>query len=220
MRGPIPWLLAAALLGACGGGRGSGMAGMPGMSPTPARAQSTASAKAPPPSPADVKFMTMMIPHHAQAVLIAGWAETHGASPSVKTLCERIVVGQRDEIALMQSWLRDHGQPVPAGEDPHTHMAPMAGMAMSGMDMGHEMMPGMLNEDELAKLDAARGQEWDRLFMTYMIGHHQGAILMVNELLASQDAANDNTVYKMASDIYADQNIEIERMRQMLAAIP
>jgi uncharacterized protein (DUF305 family) len=215
MRGRTIPLLAAALLCACAG-RSSGMAGMPGMSPAPA-----ASAATRPASPADVKFMTMMIPHHAQAVLIAGWAETHGASPSVRTLCQRIVVGQRDEIALMQQWLRDHGEPVPAGEDPHTHMAPMPGMDMSGMaGMGHEMMPGMLNEDELAKLDAARGQEWDRLFMTYMIGHHQGAILMVTELLASQDAANDNTVYKMASDIYADQNIEIERMRQMLAAMP
>jgi uncharacterized protein (DUF305 family) len=194
------------------------MAGMPGMGPAPAPAAASAAATpVRPASPADVKFMTMMIPHHAQAVLIAGWAETHGAGPGVRTLCERIVVGQRDEIALMQQWLRDHGEPVPAGEDPHTHMAPMPGM--SGMDMEHERMPGMLNEEELAQLDAARGQEWDRLFMTYMIGHHQGAIMMVNELLASQDAANDNTVYKMASDIFADQNIEIERMRQMLAAL-
>lgn len=216
MRGRLAPLVLAALATACHGGSG----GMSGMNHAPAPAAAP-SARNPSGSAADVKFMTGMIPHHAQAVLIAGWAETHGASPSVRVLCQRIVVGQRDEIGLMQNWLREHGQPVPDGDDPHAHagMTGMAGMA-GRAGMQHAMMPGMLNEEELAKLDAARGQEFDRLFLTYMIGHHQGAINMVNELLASQDAANDNTVYKMASDVYADQNIEIERMRQMLAAMP
>ncbi len=172
-----------------------------------------APAAARPASPADVHFMSGMIPHHAQAVLIAGWAPTHGANPAVRVLSERIVVGQRDEIALMQGWLRDHGQPVPDADA--THMT----MSMAGMQ--HEMlMPGMLNDEELAQLDAARGPAFDRLFLTFMIGHHQGAIMMVDELFASNDAANDNTVFKMASDVWADQNIEIERMRALLAAQP
>jgi uncharacterized protein (DUF305 family) len=164
-------------------------------------------------NPADVAFMSGMIPHHAQAVLIAGWAASHGARQDVRVLCERIVVGQRDEIGLMQYWLREHGQPVPDAKA--THMK----MKMDGMD--HEMlMPGMLNDEQLAQLDAARGSDWDRLFLQDMIGHHQGAITMVNELLASPGAAQDDVVYKMSSDVYADQTTEIERMGKMLATIP
>jgi uncharacterized protein (DUF305 family) len=164
-------------------------------------------------NPADVAFMSGMIPHHAQAVLIAGWAASHGARLDVRVLCERIVVGQRDEIALMQYWLREHGQPVPDAKA--THMT----MKMGGMD--HDMlMPGMLNDEQLAQLDAARGSDWDRLFLQDMIGHHQGAITMVNELLASPGAAQDDVVYRMSSDVYADQTTEIERMGKMLATIP
>src|SRR5437588_8715859 len=97
---------------------------------------------------ADADFMTGMIVHHAQAVLIAGWAPAHGASPAVRALCERIVVGQRDEMAVMQRWLRERQQPVPAA-DPHGPMMP-------GMD--HSMlMPGMLTQEQLTQLDGARG---------------------------------------------------------------
>ena len=120
--------------------------------------------------------MSGMIPHHAQAVLIAGWAPTHGARADVRVLCERIVVAQRDEIALMQTWLRDRGQAVPAANA--THMT----MMMDGME--HEMlMPGMLTDDELAQLDKSRGSEFDRLFLRAMIGHHQGAVTMVDDAL-------------------------------------
>ncbi|MEO7456498.1 MAG: DUF305 domain-containing protein [Gemmatimonadaceae bacterium] len=171
------------------------------------------SAPAPKPSDADVYFMSGMIPHHAQAVLIAGWAASHGARDDVRILCERIVVGQRDEIALMQYWLREHGAPVP--EATATHMK----MKMNGMD--HEMlMPGMLNDDQLAALDKARGSDWDRLFLQAMIAHHAGAISMVNELLGSTNAAQDDMVYRLASDVYADQTTEIERMTKMLATVP
>jgi uncharacterized protein (DUF305 family) len=165
-------------------------------------------------NPADVTFMSGMIPHHAQAVLIAGWAPSHGARKDVAVLCERIVVGQRDEIALMQYWLREHGQAVPDAKA--THMK----MKMQGMDDMDMLMPGMLNDEQLAALDKARGSDWDRLFLQDMIGHHQGAILMVNELLASPGAAQDDVVYRMSSDVYADQTTEIERMGKMLATIP
>lgn len=164
-------------------------------------------------SEADVNFMSGMIAHHAQAVIMAGWAQTHGARQDVRTLSERIVVGQRDEIALMQYWLREHGEAVP--EATATKMK----MKMDGMD--HEMlMPGMMSDEEMAALDKARGSEFDRLFLEGMIRHHGGALTMVNELLASTNAAQDDIVYRMSSDVWADQTTEIERMTKMLATVP
>ena len=119
-------------------------------------------------SDADVDFMSGMIPHHAQAVVMAGWAPSHGARKDVAILCERIVVGQRDEIALMQTWLRDRGLPVPDATSTRHKMK------MNGVE--HEMlMPGMLTDEEMAALDRARGPEFDRLFLLGMIKHHQGA---------------------------------------------
>src|SRR5580700_10372267 len=119
-------------------------------------------------SDADIDFMTGMIPHHAQAVIMAGWAPSHGARKDVAILCERIVVGQRDEIATMQGWLRDRGQVVPDATSTRHKMQ------MNGVE--HEMlMPGMLSDQEMAALDAARGPAFDRLFLTGMIRHHQGA---------------------------------------------
>jgi uncharacterized protein (DUF305 family) len=158
---------------------------------------------------ADVDFMAGMIPHHAQAIVMAGWAPSHGARKDVAIFCERIVVGQGDEIALMQQWLRDRGQTVPdAASTRHR-------MKMNGVE--HDMlMPGMLTDQEMAALDRARGPEFDRLFLTGMIKHHQGAIDMVDVLFKSYGAAQDETVFKFASDVYADQSIEIDRMHQML----
>ena len=162
-------------------------------------------------SDADVEFMSGMIPHHAQAVIMAGWAPSHGARPDVAVLCERIVVGQRDEIATMQTWLRDRGLPVPDATSTRHKMT------MNGTT--HEMlMPGMLTDEEMAQLDRARGPEFDRLFLTGMIKHHQGAIDMVDTLFKAYGAAQDETVYKFASDVYADQNIEIDRMHEMLGS--
>jgi len=161
---------------------------------------------------ADVQFMSGMIPHHAQAVLIAGWAPSHGARADVRTLCERIVVAQRDEIALMQNWLRDHAENVPPAN------ATRMKMMMNGME--HDMlMPGMLNDDELAQLDRARGPEFDRLFLQGMIRHHQGAITMVDQLFSANGAGQDETVFRFASDVFADQTTEIERMTKMLATV-
>ena len=174
-------------------------------------AQASAASGRRAPNEADVHFVSGMIPHHAQAVLIAGWAPTHGASQDVRLMCERIVVGQTDEIKLMQTWLRDRGLPVPSANA--THMK----MVMNGME--HDMlMPGMLDESELKALDAARGAAFDRLFLAAMIKHHEGAITMVNELNASPGAAQDEFVFRFSSDVFADQTTEIERMNKMLNA--
>ena len=162
---------------------------------------------------ADVEFMSGMIPHHAQAVLIAGWAESHGARRDVLVFCQRIVVGQRDEIGLMQRWLAERGLDVPAA-DATTHKMKMG-------DMVHEMiMPGMLNAEQLAELDKSRGSDFDRLLLKAMIGHHLGAIEMVNKLQASAGSGNDDIVYRFSSDVYADQSTEVERMTKILATIP
>ena len=160
-------------------------------------------------APADVHFMSGMIAHHAQAVLIAGWAPTHDASRSLRALCERIVVGQTDEIGLMQRWLRDHHEPVPAMDTAHAMMP----------GMWHTMMmPGMLSAEQLDTLNGALGVAFDRLFLRYMIQHHQGAITMVNELFG-QGAGEEEVVFRFASDVFADQTTEIDRMQRMLAAL-
>ena len=164
----------------------------------------------PPYTAEEVLFMSGMIAHHAQAVLMAGWAPTHDASPALRAMCERIVVGQGDEIVLMQRWLRDRHEPVPPA-DPR-------GQVMPGMD--HPMlMPGMLTPAQMAQLDSARGPTFDRLFLTYMIQHHQGAILMVNQLFGSPGGGEEEIVFRFASDVYADQTTEIDRMSRMLLAL-
>jgi uncharacterized protein (DUF305 family) len=195
------------------------LTGPPGLAAQGVQREPPAQASDPPARPdlvrqpystADVDFMSGMIPHHAQAVLIAGWAESHGARPEIRVLCERMVVAQRDEIALMRTWLRDRGQPVPDANATHHRMK------MNGVE--HDMlMPGMLSPEELKQLDKARGPEWDRLFLTFMIRHHEGAIKMVDDLFNAYGALQDDDMYKFASDLYADQTTEIDRMHQMLA---
>jgi uncharacterized protein (DUF305 family) len=160
-------------------------------------------------SDADIDFMTGMIPHHAQAVIMAGWAPSHGARSDVAILCERIVVGQADEIHSMETWLGDRGQPVPDAKSTRMNMK------MNGVE--HDMlMPGILTDEEMAELDKARGSEFTRLFLIGMIKHHQDAIDMVNDLFKAYGAAQDDTIYKFASDVFADQSIEIEIMHKML----
>ena len=158
---------------------------------------------------ADVHFMSAMIGHHAQALVMSGWAPTHGASESVRTLAARIINAQQDEINLMQQWLRDRKQPVPEAKP-----GPMK-MRMNGME--HEMlMPGMLTDDQMKQLDQARGREFDRLFLTDMIQHHRGAMSMVKDLFGTSGAAQDESVFKFASDVNVDQSTEIQRMQRML----
>ncbi len=158
-------------------------------------------------TPADVHFVAGMIGHHAQAIQMAKWAPSHGASSAVRVLCERIVVAQTDEIAFAQRWLREHGEYVPPA-DPRGHI-------MQGMDQPM-LMPGMLTPEQMVQLDAGRGPEFDRLFLTFMIQHHQGAITMVQQLLAVPGAAQDGPIFRFASDVNADQTTEINRMTLML----
>jgi uncharacterized protein (DUF305 family) len=191
-----------------------------------------------------VEFVTGMIHHHAQALVMAAWAPTHGANPEVRTLAERIQVGQSDEIAAARAWLERQGQPVPdveslvrAGTSPPAighpghaggdtdaahagaHVDSAGAVRVDGTD--HAMhMPGMLTPDQLARLDAARGAEFDRLFLTFMIPHHQGAITMVEELFRAPGAGQDEAVFRFAADVQADQAAEIDRMQRMLAALP
>ena len=161
---------------------------------------------------ADVHFMSGMIGHHAQAIVMAHWAPTHGASQSVRILCERIINAQTDEITLMQQWLRDRQQPVPE--------ASAKGMKMVMDGVEHTMlMPGMLTDEQMQQLDSSRGKEFDKLFLTDMIQHHQGAVQMVHELFDSYGAAQDDLVFKFASDVQVDQTTEIARMQRMLVAI-
>ena len=161
---------------------------------------------------ADVHFMSGMIHHHAQAIVMARWAPTHGASPAVQRLCDRIINAQQDEILTMQSWLRDRRQPVPD--------ATATGMKMNMGGMEHEMlMPGMLTDEQMKQLDAARGRDFDKLFLRGMIQHHQGAITMVQQLFATPGAAQDEVVFKFANNVNVDQNTEIHRMQQMLLAV-
>jgi uncharacterized protein (DUF305 family) len=162
---------------------------------------------------ADIEFMSGMIAHHAQAVKMAGWAQSHGASRSLQIFCGRIATGQTAEIGLMQQWLRERNQPVPEAD--------ARGMKMNMGGMEHfMMMPGMLTDEQMKQLDAARGAEFDRLFLTFMIQHHRGALTMVDTLFKTAGAGQDEIVFKFANDVQADQTTEIDRMQQMLDALP
>jgi uncharacterized protein (DUF305 family) len=150
---------------------------------------------------ADVRFMQGMIHHHAQALKMVAMAPTHGAGPSVQLLCKKIDISQKDEIATMSTWLKDRNQAVPDPNDPH----PM-------------MMPGMLTDAQLTALDQARDTTFDRLFLTDMIQHHEGAITMVADLFATPGAGQASEMFRFASDVDTDQRGEIQRMRTMLAS--
>lgn len=157
-------------------------------------------------SDADVRFMTGMIGHHAQALVMAGFAPANDAGRQIRTLTARIINAQKDEIALMQGWLADRKRPVPEVDDRGRMTHPM-------------QMPGMLTSEQLEDLENAHGPEYDRLFLTYMIQHHEGAVTMVHELFATDGAAQDHVAFKLASDIQVDQITEIARMRSMLEAL-
>jgi uncharacterized protein (DUF305 family) len=157
---------------------------------------------------ADVRFITGMIAHHAQAIVMSRLAPTNGAGPAVRTLAARIINAQNDEIAFMQQWLRDRRQPVPEVQADPAHA-------------DHSVhMPGMLTAEQLQQLARAKGIEFDRLFLTFMIQHHRGAVTMVDELFKVGGAAQGEAVFKIANDVQVDQTTEINRMEQMLARMP
>lgn len=160
---------------------------------------------------ADVHFMAGMIGHHAQALVMSRLAPKRGASEDVQTLAARIINAQRDEIATMQRWLRERGQPVP-----EVHIDGLNLTIRGGGDMDHTDMPGMLSQKQLQELSDAHGAAFDRLFLKYMIQHHKGAVTMVDDLLDTDGAAQDEAAFNLASDIHADQTTEIARMQRML----
>lgn len=147
---------------------------------------------------ADVRFMHGMIPHHAQALEMTGLISERTANQQIRRLAQRIEISQRDEIARMRRWLETRGEPVP-GE--HHHGA---------------LMPGMLTEEEMARLSAARGAKFDRLFLELMIHHHEGALVMVDELFTTDGAGQETEIFLFASHVDSDQRAEIARMRSML----
>jgi uncharacterized protein (DUF305 family) len=212
MTGTTPRRLAALLVVAMGAAIGAlapdGAAAAPRTAPHPARAAAdTARAAAP-----DVRFVQHMIGHHAQALRMAALVPTHARRADLRALAERIDISQRDELALMRRWLQARGIAAPA-DDAHQ------GHAMPGHDAADmAAMPGMLTPDEMARLDRASGPEFDRLFLEGMIRHHEGALTMVAELLATPGAAQDPEIFRLASDVDADQRAEIRRMRALLAA--
>lgn len=162
---------------------------------------------------ADIDFMSNMIHHHAQAIVMAKMIPTHGASAAVQRLGARIINAQEDEITLMQSWLRDRLQAVPVPDTQGTMMD------HAGHGETHAM-PGMLSSEQMKELDAARGEEFDHLFLRFMIEHHRGAVAMVRTLFESHGAGQDETIFKFASDVEVDQSTEIKRMLQMLIESP
>jgi uncharacterized protein (DUF305 family) len=153
---------------------------------------------------ADVRFMQGMIGHHAQAIEMTALAATR-AGEDVRKLAQRIEVSQADEIDMMRDWLTSRGLKLP---DPHAHHAP-----------GAALMPGMLTAEEMSRLAAATGRAFDRLFLEMMIRHHEGALTMVRDLFAARGAGQEPDVFAFASDVEADQRMEIDRMLALLATI-
>ena len=151
---------------------------------------------------ADVRFMQGMIGHHQQALEMSALVNERTSSEAMRKLSQRIQISQDDEISMMQSWLRARGQELP---NPHAHHV-----------HGATLMPGMLTQDEMARLAAATGAEFDRLFLEGMIKHHMGALVMVEELFKTPRAGQDGEIYAFASEVDSDQRMEIERMGAML----
>lgn len=162
---------------------------------------------------ADVKFMNGMIAHHAQALIMSRLAPENGASSSVQTLTARIINSQKDEIATMQKWLSRRGLPAPKIEIDGLNLSvTIAGEPFTS----YRKMRGVLAQEKLVELSEAQGSEYDRLFLKYMIEHHSGAVYMVENLFATDGAAQDEEAFRLASNIQVDQRTEIERMRLML----
>jgi uncharacterized protein (DUF305 family) len=157
-------------------------------------------------TPADTAFVQGMIEHHRQALTMAALVDGRSARDDIPLLAERITVAQEGEIELLEQWLTDRGEEVPAEAAP--------GEAHDG----HAPMPGMATAEQLAGLEAAQGAAFDRLFLVLMIAHHQGALTMVDELYAAGGGL-EPAADGFARGIEADQSIEIVRMQELLAAV-
>ena len=167
----------------------------------------------PPYTTADVRFMQGMIAHHAQALDMTALLPARTMREDMRLLAQRIEVSQKDEIALMQRWLAARHERVPNLDD---HHVAMPGMSMSDTHMDKMLMPGMLTVEQLSELAKTKDAEFDRLFLQDMIRHHEGALVMVRDLLATNGAAQEPEIFQFASDIDSDQHAEIMRMRALL----
>jgi uncharacterized protein (DUF305 family) len=176
-----------------------GAPGQPTQTISPAAATDLSHVQA---TSADIEFMQGMIGHHAQAIEMTNLLATRTESGDMRKLAKRIELSQADEIKMMQEWLRNHGQPAPSEHEHHMH---------PGM-----LMPGMLTPEQMEQLAAAHGAAFDKLFLQFMIRHHDGALVMVRDLFATPGAAQDSDIFAFASDVDADQRMEIERMGVML----
>lgn len=167
---------------------------------------------------ADVAFMQGMIAHHTQALAMVALIPSRTTRQDMRSLGQRISISQHDEIALMETWLKDNHQQVPVLDT----VGDMAGHSMMGpgMQMSDMLMPGMLTTQQMDSLAAATGPAFERLFLVGMIQHHQGAIVMVKKLFATPGAGQSPAVFRFASDVEADQTAEIRRMQALLAAMP
>jgi uncharacterized protein (DUF305 family) len=162
-------------------------------------------------STADVQFMQGMITHHAQAVEMTALIESRTENKDVRSLGARISHSQADEIAYMKRWLATRGQPVAdATHDMHKHHK----------NMSHELMPGMLTAEQMEALRKAKGEEFDRLFLTGMIQHHGGALTMVKDLFDAAGAGQDAELFNFATDVDSGQRAEIRIMQNMLEKKP
>jgi uncharacterized protein (DUF305 family) len=171
------------------------------------------------PLEADTSFMQGMIHHHAQAVEMVDLLRTRGASKALQALGERMTISQSDEIRYMKQWLEERGQPVVPGQGHMNHMAGMDHSQMKSMPGAMPLMPGMLSPQQMEELAKARGTEFDRLFLTGMIQHHTGALIMVDELFDVPGAGQDSVLFDFATDIDNTQRAEIEIMRGLLKEI-
>jgi uncharacterized protein (DUF305 family) len=162
----------------------------------------------PQPSQADIEFMQGMIMHHSQAVEMTALIASHTENKGVRSLGAKISSSQSDEIRFMQRWLATRGQPTSMA------MAGMPGMDMSGQSM--PLMPGMLTPEQMVALRNSRGAEFDRLFLTGMIQHHGGALVMVKDLFNTAGAGQDAELFNFATDVDSGQRAEIRIMQNML----
>jgi uncharacterized protein (DUF305 family) len=168
----------------------------------------------PPRSPADVRFMQGMIMHHAQAVEMTALIESHTVNKNLRSLGARISSSQSDEIKFMKRWLEARGEPI------SPMMPEMPGMDMSSHSMHTMLMPGMLTAKQMASLKKAKGEEFDRLFLTGMIQHHGGALIMVKDLFDTAGAGQDAELFNFATDVDSGQRAEIRIMQTMLGGKP
>jgi uncharacterized protein (DUF305 family) len=164
------------------------------------------------PSEANIKFMQGMIMHHSQAVEMTDLLRTHSRNKDLKVLGNRIGISQTDEMQYMRQWLEDRGQPVSTGHDHMDHMGAMKGMDMSSMPL----MPGMLTPQQMQALSKATGRTFDHLFLTGMIQHHTGALVMVQDLFDTPGAGQDAVLFDFATDVDNTQRAEINIMQGML----